>query len=259
MRIFLTLIFLALLPPGLLAQVPGTRLTIDASVTSITLRGDTTHVAYVLSSRPESQDSLFAFIVDAPAHVTSITPPNSLWVVDSLVRGTQPAAFWGILNPLPPGATSPAIAFESVGIPGIMTSWAQGNWPLPTCCDDDPPSSGEDPIVTRSVSVSVVGVEPWPSDRSAQSLLARLRTLTQTSCASPLSWITDAALCSQLVSDIDAAESYRASGQNAQAQSSLDHYSGLISSPDPGVPATGVKNAAYWLLNSNIQVVKSSL
>lgn len=239
-------------------QTPGTRLTIDVAVTSLIVRGDTMQVTYTLSSQSRSQDSLLAFIVDAPSRVRSITKPDSLWVVDTLIRGTQPAAFWGSLIPLAPGATSPALQFESVGIPAIVTSWAQGNWPLPDCCDDDSPTSGEDPIVTRSISFSVVGVEGWPTDRSAQSLLARMRALTQSSCASPLMWISDSGLCSQLLNDIDLAESYRASGQTAQAQSSLDQFKAGLGS-DSGTPASSVTSAAYWLLRSNADIVKSSL
>jgi len=182
-----------------------------------------------------------------------------MWMVDSLVRGTDPAAFWGILNLLPPATSTVPLQFESVGLPGIVTNWAQGNWPLPTCCDDDSPDSAEDVLVTRTVVGKTVGVEPWPADRSSQALIARLRTLTQTSCASPLLWLTDAGLCSQLESDIDAAEAYRASGVNAEAQSTLDHYKALLSGPDPGTIAIGVKNPGYWLLITNADIVKRSL
>jgi hypothetical protein len=257
----LALAFLASLPARLDAQVPGTRVTIDVNITSLVLLGDTAQITYVLYSRPESQDSLLAFIIDAPARVSSISRPlpDSMWMVDSLIRGSEPAAFWGILSPLPPAASTVPLRFASVGIPGIVKNWAQGNWPLPTCCDDDPPEAAEDVLVTRTVEGKSVGVEPWPTDRSAQALLVRLRTLTQTSCASPLVWIADAGLCGQLQSDIDAAEAFRVSGANAQAQATLDHYKSLLSGPDPGTIAAGVKNPAYWLLTSNADIIKNAL
>jgi hypothetical protein len=144
-------------------------------------------------------------------------------------------------------------------LPGIVDEWVQGHWPIPTCCDDDAPGVGEDVFLTRTISGKTVGVEPWPSDRSAQALLARLRTLTQTSCAGPLLWITDAGLCSQLVNDLDAAEAYRASSAYAQARTTMDQFSGRLNGPDPGTFATGVASSAFWLLKSNADIVRSAL
>lgn len=248
---------LACSPVLLHAQVPGTRLNVDVTVSSVVLRGDTTRVSYVLRNRPESQDSLLTFIVDAPARVSYIArpQPDSLWTVDSLVRGNRPAALWEFLNLLAPSASTGPIFFESVGLPDIVSQWAGGDWPLPTCCDDDAPGTGEDAFVTRTVQGRTVGVEQWPGNRSSQALLARLRSLTQESCATPLLWVSDGTLCAQLVTDLDAAESYRATGATAQARSAMDHFKGLLAGPAPGTFATGVTSAAYWLLKSNADIV----
>src|SRR5215210_7042860 len=72
---------------GLDGQTPGTRLTVDVNVVSVTLRGDTARVTYVLYNRPASQDSLVMFTVEAPAHVTfiSIPEPDSLWSADTML------------------------------------------------------------------------------------------------------------------------------------------------------------------------------
>jgi hypothetical protein len=233
MRILL-IAFLAFFAAGLEAQTPGTRMTVDVRVDSVVLRGDTTRVTYVLSNQAQSQDSLVAFIVDAPARVSYIPrpQPDSVWMVDSVIHGNEPAAFWANLDLIPPSTSTVPILFESVGLPGIVTSTVQGK---------------------------TVGVDVWPVDRSAQALLARLRTLTQSSCASPLLWITDAALCGQLLSDVDAAEAYRASGASTQAQSTLDHYKTLLAGPDPGTFAPGVTSPAFWLLKSNADIVKGTL
>lgn len=243
------------------AQTPGTRLTVDVKVDSISLRGDTTRVSYVLSNRTQSQDSLFIFIVDAPARVSYVSrpQPDTVWMVDSLLRESQPAAFWSKLDLLAPSASTPLLFFDSPGLPGIVTTWVEGHWPISTCCDEDVPDSTQDVLVTRTVQGKTVGVEPWPADRSAQALLLRLRNLTQSICATPLSWITNAALCGTLLNDLDAAEGYRASGDATQAQASLDHYKSLLAGPDPGTFASGVNSAAFWMLRSNADIVKATL
>jgi hypothetical protein len=243
------------------AQTPGTRMTVDVSLNAIILRGDTTRVTYVLSNRPESQDSLMVFMVDAPARVSYIPvpQPDTTWMVDSLIHESEPAALWGKLDLLAPAASSIPILFESVGLPGIVTTWSQGSFPIPDCCDDDLPGTGEDVFITRTVQGKTVGVEAWPVDRSAQALLARLRTLTQSTCASPLLWITSSTLCVQLLSDIDAVEGFRASGAFSQAQNTMDHYNGLLTGPDPGTFASGVTSSAFWLLTSNANIVKAGL
>lgn len=257
----LIIALLALCAADLKAQLPGTRLTVAVQVNSIAMRGDTANVAYVLSNSATSQDSLFAFIVDAPARVKSIPrpQPDSIWMTDSLVHDTVPAAFWSKLDLLAPSSSTAPIFFEAIGLPGIVDERVQGHWPIPTCCDDDPPSASEDVFVTRTVQGKTVGVEPWPLDRSAKALLARLRILTQQSCTAPLNWITDSTLCTQLLTDLDAAETSRAAGANVLAKSSLDHYKALLTGLPPGTFANGVTGQAYWLLTSNADVVKSTL
>jgi hypothetical protein len=160
-----------------------------------------------------------------------------------------------MLRYLPPSGTTPPLLYESVGLPGVVTEWAIGKWPFKTCCDDDPPSSYENIFVTRSVLGKTVGVEPWPVDRSAQALLARLRALTQNSCSTPLLWISDTNLCTQLLADLDAAESFRASGSASQAQSTLDHYNGLLGTS--GALSPGVTSSAFWLLSANVGIIRA--
>jgi len=252
-------LFLGFFGLGLGAQTPGTRLTVDVRVDSIRLRGDTTKVAYALSNRSDSQDSLIVFIVDAPARVTFIGRPHpySMWLIDSLIRATQPAAFWSKLDLLAPSQTTSPLIFESVGLPAVVTNWVGGNWPLPTCCDDDPPGSAEDPLVTRSIQGKTVGVEAWPANRSAEALLARLRALTLSACTAPLNWIVNTPLCDSLVADLDAAENHRASGASSEAQAAVNQFKTRLTGPDPGTFATGVTSPGFWLLMSNADIVRA--
>lgn len=114
-----TLLLLGL-PSAALGQLPGTRMTVTVTVNQIVMRGDTAQVSYTLSNGSPSQDSLFMFIVDAPARVKTIPrpQPDSEWIVDSLVHSNEPAAFWSDLRLLAPSAVTPALTFESVASRG---------------------------------------------------------------------------------------------------------------------------------------------
>lgn len=249
-----------LLATQLAGQTPGTRLNVAVDISSIVMRGDTASITYALSNAASSQDSMIVFIVDAPARVRSIVHPlpDSIWLADTLIHETIPAAFWAKFDLLGPSASASGLSFESIGLPGIVTDWVQGHFPLPECCDDDE-GAVEDVLVTRSVAGKTVGTEVWPLNRSAQALLARLRSLTQSTCTTPLSWITDSTLCTQLLTDLDAAEAYRASGASQSASASLDHFEGLLNGPDPGTFAPGVSSSAFWLLKTNAEIVKGAL
>ena len=234
-------------------------MTVTVTVNQMVMRADTAQVSYTISNGSQSQDSLFMFIVDAPARVKTILrpQPDSDWMVDSLVHSNEPAAFWLDLSLVAPSAVTPTLTFESVGLPGVVTNWSIGHWPPKNCCDDDPAGSGEDVFVTRAIQSSTAGVQPWPTDRSTQALIARLRTLSQNVCASPLNWITNSTLCSQLVSDLDTAESFRAAGATSQLQSTMDHYKGLLGTSTAF--ATGVNSAAFWTLSVNADIIRNSV
>ena len=260
----LTRLFLGLsvcLPRLAYSQAPGTRLTVDVTVTSIALRGDTATVSYTLYNRPTSQDSLLLFMVDAPAHVKSISrpSPDSLWSADTLLHAVQPVAMWGDLGLLAPAATSSALSFESVGLPGIQQTWIQGSFPIPTGTESDsgppPPASFEE----FNVIGKTVGIDPWPNDRSSQALLARVRSLTQTTCDASLQWISNASLCTQMLADLDEAESQRAAGSPSAARGAIDSFVSRLGGPDPANLASGVTTSAYWLLKPNADIVRALL
>jgi hypothetical protein len=244
-------------PSALWAQNPGTHLLVDVTVDSVVVRGDTTGVTYVVYNRPSSQDSLFKFIVDAPATVKRIPrpQPDSDFHVLAVYRG-RPTANWGFLGLLLPSATSPALYFESVGIPDTVTFWAGGNFPRPDPESED--TLPNDVLKYHSVPGITVGVKPWPVDRTAGALLTRLRNLSQTVCSAPLTWITDATLCGQLVADVDQAQASRANGQLIEARSTLDHFVALLGGGSGGF-ASGVSSSGYWLLASNAALIRALL
>jgi hypothetical protein len=109
------------------------------------------------------------------------------------------------------------------------------------------------------INGKTVGVERWPVDRTAKALIARLKTLTQTSCATPLTWITSSSLCTTLVGYLTQTETYRAAGNVTKAKSSMASYIKSLSGKTAGTYATGVTNPAYWLLKTNADIVVSKL
>lgn len=261
MRPFIVGLLLQLLPTLLAGQNPGQKVSLDVQVASVDLVGDTTSISYAVTNRPISAEPLWLFIVDAPGNVLRLSPSTGTlrWRSDSSFRGGGPVASWIFLSAyLPPGSTTPALQFESVGLPGILAYWAGGYFPAPSGSDEPEPDTTAlpDPFVTQMITGQTVGIEPWPVDRSAQALIARLRTLTQSSCSTPLNWITDSAVCSQLLTAIDQIESYRASGQSSAAANSLLHYQDLLSA---GSGAGSVRSPGYWLLKTNAEIARNTL
>jgi hypothetical protein len=241
------------------AQNPGQHVSVDIAVTSLSVTGDTTRVSYSVSNLGSSSEPLWQYYVDAPGGVLRMAtaPAPARWLTDTDFGG-RPMAGWMFLDNIVPGAATPILQFDAVGLPGIVTFWAGGYYELP---------EGDDALVTDStvlpdlfttnkISGQTVGVDRWPTDRSAQALLSRLRVLTQSSCAAPTHWITDSSLCTQLLADLDQAESARANGQAAEARSVLAQYDDLLLG---GNTSGVVKSMAYRLLKSNSDIVSATL
>jgi hypothetical protein len=240
------------------AQAPGTNLSVDITIKSVAVRSDTIGITYAVLNKASSRDSLLKFAVDAPAGVKSIPEPQpatSYYVLGSY-HG-RPTAQWVLLDLLAPAATSIPFYFESVGLPAIMSDWAGGE--VPDMAESEADTLPSDWVKYNSVAGKTVGVEPWPVDRSAKALIARLKTLTQTSCATPLKWITSSSLCTKLVGFLTSAETNRAAGNVTKAKSSMASYSKALAGKTAGTYASGVTNPAYWLLKPNADIVVSKL
>lgn len=257
MRALIIGLSLQLLPALLAGQNPGQNVNLDIQAASVLVTGDTTSISLVVTNRPISVEPLWTFVVDAPANVLRLSPSTGTlrWRSDPSFRGEGPVASWIFLYEyLTPGSSTPLLQFESVGLPGILAYWAGGYFPAPSGSDDPEPDTTAlpDPWVTEMITGKTIGVEPWPADRSAQVLLARLRTLTESTCSSALLWITDAGTCSELISDVNQAESFRSSGQMISARTTLAHFQTVLLE---GKVAGSVNSSAYWLLEANSNIV----
>ena len=245
--------------PGL-SQNAGQHVKVIVTPVSTAVRGDTTGISYTVRSTTASTEKLVAFFVDAPARVLRIPPPAPVsdWSTDSLWVG-RPMAQWTILNLLNPGSTTPRLYFESVGLPGILTYWAGGDFPPPPvddAADGKPPS---DLLASEMIHGKTVGVDPWPANRTPKALVARLRALTTTSCAAPLKWLKSSALCTKLVGYLDQAEANRAAGNVTSAKSFMAIYIKSLSGESASGFATGVTSSGFWLLKPNADIIVSRL
>src|SRR5688500_8594819 len=184
-----------------LAQgAPGTNLAVEVGFRRIAMRADTVRIEYLVRNAEESREELFEFTVEAPSRVVGIDLPGPRQEWDAATTyKTLSVASWGMLGEqLRPAATTPPLAFEAVGLPGIVTYWA-GGWfpvePLEAEYEPPPPMSPRDAIAANAVQGRTIGVDPLPADRRPAALLERLGGLLDDTCGD-LGWITSASVCS---------------------------------------------------------------
>ena len=234
------------------------RLRVDVAVRSVHVRGDTIEIAHIVHNRRASRDSLFIFIVDARSGVLHMRRPESVrnWAADPDFGG-RPMVFWTILQLLLPDSTSPALYYESIGIPGIAKYWVGGN-EHPKGGEDDEPNPNLPPPnpLAEMISGQTVGVEPWPTTRTSLGLLTRLQALTDRSCSAPLSWITSLSLCDKLQNDLNGALQ-QMPVDRTRTRAYLTDYVTELSGSRAGMFAPGVTSSGYWLLKSNAEIILS--
>jgi hypothetical protein len=252
MRYRFALSVLILIPGVAHAQAPGTRLTVDVTVTAVSLRGDTATATYLLQNRASSVEQLYHFTVDAPAPVLQIVAPQPAgdWTTSVQYRGRSVAEWVVLGDELGPGQQSPPLVFEARGLPTIVTYWIRGYVPPDslTSADTLPIVPPTDPLVESSLADSTVGVEPFPVDLSAGNLLMRLRGLLDQACGG-LGWIGSSAVCATLGLRLDSASQAVSGGDTAGARTQLaDFLTDLEAQHGAGLP---VNDTAYWLLKVN--------
>jgi hypothetical protein len=258
----LTCALLGLFPVVVAAQKtpPGQRLTVDIAVAAVAMRGDTTRVTYVLANRKSSVEQLFQFTVDAPSAVTWIqTPtPDEDWTTDRNFK-RRPIAGWAVLGEqMAPGDASPPMAFEAVGLPGLVHAWVRGYAPPPppppplpdSVLDTLPPAPVPD-LLAMSLKTTTVGVSPFPGTLTPTVLVSRLDSLTARACGD-LAWVASRVLCADLAGAVSATSTALDAGNTPAARVALHRY--IASLDNSGLRAGSVKPAdgrAYWLLRPN--------
>ena len=163
--------------------------------------GNMTRVSYVVANTPRSTDRLFEFAVRSPVPVWRLEVPGPrTQYLGTTHEGREDVASWGWLDDMPrPGESSPVLAYEAIGLPGIIPYRALRYFGVrpPQAGESGQPSelrfdrSGAEYVVGKTV-----GVVPLPQDVRPTALAGRLRRLVDESCA--LGWIESASVCSLL-------------------------------------------------------------
>jgi hypothetical protein len=245
----------------------GKDLSLDLLIKSVMMKGDTVRIVERVLNRATSQDSLIVFLVDAPNGVTRINLPRppTEWDTATQVYHSRPVAYWAALHLIAPGLATPDLEYESVGIPGIMDYWAQGNAPAGSGEEDEadegkgvshPP---EELLATEMINGKTLGVERWPADRSAPALIRRLRILTIRTCSASLSWVSDSGLCSRLQAGIDKVHQAREAAQLSEGKRAIEDFIAVLNAAnnEPGV--TTMTSAGFWLLKLNAEILEATL
>lgn len=187
------LIFSAVLLVGVelaSAQSVGMNLRVEVRPTTSFLAGNVTRVSYVVANDSGSTDRLFEFAVRSPVPVWRLELPTPrAHYHGAMHEGGENVASWGWLDEMPrPGEASPVLAYEAIGLPGIVSYRALRYWGV-----RDPVPAGEpeplrfDKAGPEYTVGKTVGVESLPLDLRPVALAARLRRFVDQACE--LGWI----------------------------------------------------------------------
>jgi hypothetical protein len=225
------------------------------------MQGDTTTISFFVVNAPSSGEELFDFGVDAPSPVTFINLPSPAerWKNSTRVKGLTVASWTMLGTHLPHGSQTPELRYSAIGLPGLVAYWAQGWFPVPeyhpVTLSDTLPTPRE-AISANRISGLSVGVEPFPSNRSAAALSLRLRGLTDQACDS-LHWIGENGVCSDLTAALDSATQAVSQSDTTTARSNLLNFLAVVAAHhDTG---GSINDNAFWLLSANADFIVQSL
>ena len=137
---------------------------------------------------------------------------------------------------------------------GSSAHGARDNFPARGPTQQNPHPSNPD-MVNGSVQRSTVGVVPTPADTSAAALLTCLESLRKQACGR-LRWIAAPSECSALATTIAQAADEVDGGNPQAAARELD---ALLADLDAAFASGRMSDAGYWLLASNVRIIRGKL
>jgi hypothetical protein len=183
------------------AQSRPINLHVDVQPTASFLAGNVTRVSYVVANTGQSTDRLFEFAVRSPVPVWRLEVPSPRTQYLGTTREADAdVASWGWLEEMPrPGESSPVLAYEAIGLPGIVAYRALRYFgvrpPRPRELDE-PEQLRFDKAGAEYTIGKTVGVVSLPVDLQPAALAHRLRRLVDEACE--LGWVDGAAVCRSL-------------------------------------------------------------
>jgi hypothetical protein len=175
-------------------------LHVDVNATAAFLAGNVTRVSYVVANDARSSDRLFEFAVRSPVPIWRLEVPTPRTRYHGATHeGGDDVASWGWLDGMPrPGESSPVLAYEAIGLPGIVTYRALRYFGVRAArpvLDQSEELRFDKPGAEHAVG-KTVGVVPLPIDLRPAMLARRLRQLVDESCE--LGWVASGATCRNL-------------------------------------------------------------
>jgi hypothetical protein len=182
------------------AQSTAINLRVDVQPSAAFLAGNVTRVSYVVANDSRSTDRLFEFAVRSPVPVWRLELPTPRAQYHGATHeGGEDIASWGWLDDMPrPGEASPVLAYEAIGLPGIVSYRALRYFGVRDArlVSDEPETFGFDKAGAEYTVGKTVGVVSLPIDLRPAGLAARLRRLVDQACE--LGWIERGASCPSL-------------------------------------------------------------
>jgi len=180
-------------------QSPAINLQLDVQPTASFMAGNMTRVSYVVANATRSTDRLFEFAVRSPVPVWRLEVPRpATHYLGATREGNQNVASWGWLDEMPgPGEATPVLAYEAIGLPGIVSYRALRYYGVRQADDSAGAHQLRFDRGGREYTIGrTVGVVPLPLDLRPSALARRLRQLTDEACA--LGWISAPSTCRSL-------------------------------------------------------------
>jgi hypothetical protein len=182
------------------AQSTVVNLRVDVQPSAAFLAGNMTRVSYVVANDSRSTDRLFEFAVRSPVPVWRLELPTPRAQYHGATHeGGADIASWGWLDDMPrPGEASPVLAYEAIGLPGIVSYRALRYFGVRDArlASDEPETLGFDKAGAEYTVGKTVGVVSLPIDLRPASLAVRLRRLVDQACE--LGWIERGTSCRSL-------------------------------------------------------------
>jgi hypothetical protein len=223
------------------------------------MRADTMRVEYRVRNAANSREDLWIFTVEAPSDVIRIDypTPHENWDASTTYNTLSVASWASLETHVSPGAMTPPLVFEAVGLPGLVTYWAMGWFPVPEYDPDEvvrPPMSPREAIAESNIEGRTVGIDSFPANRTPRALLGRLHGLLDITCGE-LAWIQCAPLCHRLRTKLEQAHESVARRKNKSARAQLQDFLKELASHRDKSGVRPMTDAAFWLLKVNAEYV----
>jgi hypothetical protein len=243
------------LPSVLRAQerdLDGARpIKVRVHVTTASIAGDTTTIAYTVENLRTGDEDLSEFLVGVSAPVISMPAPRlGHWLTEPRYDD-RPIAEWAIYRSarVHPGESTSELVLIARGIPDLVRYWATPNLMAhPADITDDP---NRDDVFVFSDTGTTVGIVRVPASATAASLTARLLELLRRSCGT-LGWIDQPGVCNSIEVKLTHVQDALAASKAESALGELRALAAELDAQHGDGPGKHVSDEAYALLRPNV-------